>query len=711
MKPDLSKLSIASERVKKLREYYLKNSPMVVNRELVPWKCSHSLYLYTEGWLNCAYAQTVKLRRAEAERYMLERTKPVIIPGELIVGQPDFSPFTDEETEKFKHYCDLSYHAIPPARGRADHMALDYPKLLNLGVEGLITELKTARDQLDIRDGTTAEKYEFFQSCIIELEGVITLAENYAAEARRLSESADESEKQELLELATVLDRVPAKPARTFREALQSIQLFLYSLYGIYSAGRPDQYLLSYYRRDIESGILDEESAQELIDCFCLQYMNNMSAWAAAGFMIGGRDPEGKAVENELTWHFLIAIAHTHIPDPNVGFCVTKETSDEILEFVADILKSGHGNPQVWNNDAVTASMLKNGYEPHDANNFTHSTCAEITPIGCSGVSITSPYINMLKIFTDMFMSCPDDIGFEELFARYTKAFGDWCDNEMLNENLWQLERSRNGTDPARISSLVGDCIARGKSSDAGGAKYNFIEPNMLGMTNVIESFNVLSELVYEHKSVSLSEFKKALADNYEGHEELRSTIINRVEHFGSCAEKTNRLAKRVSDMVLETFERYKTFRGARVIPGAFSYRDHESNGRNTMASPDGRLAGMPLASGSDPVQGYDRLGPTMSLCSSAAWQPARFLGGTTLNIKLNKNTPSAAISELIRGFIKTDDAQMQFNIVSPDELIDAQQNPERHGDLIVRIGGYSDYFTRIPKSLQDDVISRSIGE
>ena len=129
------------------------------------------------------------------------------------------------------------------------------------------------------------------------------------------------------------------------------------------------------------------------------------------------------------------------------------------------------------------------------------------------------------------------------------------------------------------------------------------------------------------------------------------------------------------------------------------------------MASPDGRLAGMPLASGSDPVQGYDRLGPTMSLCSSAAWQPARFLGGTTLNIKLNKNTPSAAISALIRGFIKTDDAQMQFNIVSPDELIDAQHNPERHGDLIVRIGGYSDYFTRIPKSLQDDVISRSIGE
>ena len=119
MKPDLSKLSIASERVKKLRECYFNNSPMVVNRELVPWKCSHSLYLYTEGWLNRGYAPTVKLRRAEAERYMLERTKPVIIPGELIVGQPDFSPFTDEEAEKYKHIMLFRPRAAEPTTWRS----------------------------------------------------------------------------------------------------------------------------------------------------------------------------------------------------------------------------------------------------------------------------------------------------------------------------------------------------------------------------------------------------------------------------------------------------------------------------------------------------------------------------------------------------------------------------------------------------------------
>ena len=174
------------------------------------------------------------------------------------------------------------------------------------------------------------------------------------------------------------------------------------------------------------------------------------------------------------------------------------------------------------------------------------------------------------------------------------------------------------------------------------------------------------------------------------------------------CTKSTNELAKRVADMVLDTFRRHRTFRNARVIPGAFSYREHEINGKHTGASPDGRLDGTTLADGSNPVQGYDRSGPTMSVCSTSAWEPARFLGGTAINIKLNADTNVDTIVDIIRGFLKTGSAQTQFNIVDTEALLDAQRNPERYGDLIVRIGGYSDYFTRIPKSLQDDVISRS---
>ena len=232
MKPRIEELSTPSGRIKHLRKYYSENSQMVLNRDLAPWKCSHSLYLYIEGWMKNAGAPTMKLRRSEAERYMLERSKPVIIPGELIVGQPDFSDFTQDEAEKFSKYRELS-GAIPYTRGRADHMALDYEKLLSLGVEGLIEEQKAFRDALDLTDGRNVERYEFHQSCVIELEGVLTLQKNYADEARRMASLTDGAQRDELFALAKTLDHVPAKPARTLREALQSVHLFLYCLYGI----------------------------------------------------------------------------------------------------------------------------------------------------------------------------------------------------------------------------------------------------------------------------------------------------------------------------------------------------------------------------------------------------------------------------------------------------------------------------------------------
>ena len=310
-----------TQRITFLKDDYLNHSPMVLDRDLVPWKCHRSLYLYVEGWINSLHAPTVRLRRSMAEAYMLKNIRPVIRKGELIVGQPD-----------------MYSRVIPVLKGRTDHMALDYEKLLEKGVEGVIEEIRSKRDSIDLHDGRQAERYEFYMCCLMELEGVLVLAEKYAAHALKLASAAEGEEKKEYLELAAVLSRVPAKPAKTFREALQSIHLFVYSLFGIYSVGRPDQYLYPYYERDIKSSVMTESQAQEFIDCFYLQYMNNMSAWAAASFMIGGRDKKGKAVENRLTWHFLTALEHTQTPDPNVGFCITSETSKEILEYVAKII-------------------------------------------------------------------------------------------------------------------------------------------------------------------------------------------------------------------------------------------------------------------------------------------------------------------------------------------------------------------------------------
>lgn len=701
-----------TERVKRLREYYLNNSPMSVNRDLYSWHYHRSLMLYQEGFdAACYSADTLRIRRSMAEKHLLENTKPIIIDGELITGQPDLRDFSEEEKARFERAEKLFYESAPPKRGRADHLAMDYQLLLDKGVLGILEILDEKLKGIDPYDGSMVEKYEYYYCCKTELLGLKAMCESYAEEARKMAEEAEDEKKVELLELYEVLKQVPLKPARTFREALQSIHTYTWSLYGLYSFGKPDLYLLPYYRRDIEKGIMTQEEAQELIDCFFLLSIPNMSAWASEGLMLGGRDKEGNLVENELSWHFLCAADHTRLPDPNVGFCVTKETDTELLETVARLIRSGAGQPSVWNCDAVTRSMLKNGYDSEAANMFTLSTCTEVTPIGSSGVSITSPYINILNILLDSLENCDDNSSFEDVFASFTEEFKTYANKVMLQENLWQIERGRNSTDPMRTSLLIHDCLGRGKSHDSGGAIYNTLEPNVLGMQNASESLNCIYRLVFLDKKITLSKLMAALKADFEGeYAPLRSYIVNKIPHFGNGEEISDKIQKRVADMVLDTFRGRTTVRGAKVIPGAFSYRDHIFHGKQTPASPDGRKAGMPLNDGSCPVQGYDLSGPTASLGSTTFWEPARFLGGTSVNVKLNSSVKEETIVSLIKGYLDTEGAQLQFNVVDAATLLDAQKNPDGYKNLLVRIGGYSDFFVRLPENLQNEVISRTEG-
>lgn len=702
----------ATERVQYLRNWYIDHAPMSVNRDLVCWKCHRSLYYYVEGWMAATDAETVRIRRAKAEAYMLEHLQPVIDKQELLVGQPDFTPFSAEEQEKYNMYQQMEWHGIPIKRGRADHLAPDFTLLLDKGVTGMLALVQEEMEKIDIADGAMTARWEYFHCCEIELKGLLTLSKRYADAAKDLAENAKTTEeKAEYTQLAETLSQVPAYPARTFREALQSVLLFKYSLFGIYSYGHMDRWLLPYYRRDIEAGILTPDTAQELIDCFFLMSVSNMSAWAAEGFMLGGRLADGTPVENELTWHFLTAIRHTHLPDPNVGFCVTEDTSPALMQYVSEILAEGHAQPQIWNSDAVTASMLKNGYDREAANDFTLSTCVEVTPVGKSGVSITSPYINLLAILLEAIREVPEDADFETIFTTFQEKFRIFAKRTMLTENLYQLERGRNCHDPIRVSLLVHDCIERGRSHDDGGAQYNFIEPNILGMANVIESLNVLQVIVFERKSATLDDLRQAMMANWEGYTVLHSEILSGMTHFGNDTPETNAIAKRVADMVLDAFAPITTVRGSRIIPGAFSYRDHIVHGKGTPASPDGRFAGDPLGSGSGPVQGMDISGPTASVLSAASWEPARFLGGTSVNVKLPANVAPETITALIQGYLTTKGAQLQFNVYNQAELLDAKLHPEKHKDLLVRIGGYSDFFVRLPADLQDEVISRSTNE
>lgn len=696
----------ATKRVEHLREYYLKEEPRV--RRLIGDNRKHrARFLYLEGWENLKEtAPTLKLRKSMAESYMLKNTKPHITKGELIVGQPDLREFEPEEQAKYDQYM-YAYKFVPENWGRKDHLALDYQLLLDKGVQGMLEIVEQKLENLDSANGTNAETYEFFLCAKIELEGLIALCENYRDYVFELYQNATE-EKAELLELYETLKQVPLHPAKTFRQALQSIQLFTFNLYGLYSFGKPDLYLLPYYRNDIENGTLTIQKAQELIDCFFLQSVFNVPGWAAEGLMLGGYDSKGNPVENELTFHFLKAIEHTRLPDPNVGFCVTEHTSEELLNFASSLLAKGYTQPQIWNTDAVIESMTNNGFAIEDARLFTLSTCVEVTPIGCSGINVTSPMINVLKIFLEAFHECDDSTSFDGIFEKFKTKFKNHCREQIALENLYFLEQSRNCTDPVRCSLLIHDCIEKGLSHDSGGARYNQLEPDLFGVQNVGECLNVIKKIVFTQKKITVSQFKTALKNNYQGHEELLAYIRNKIAHFGTGDQEANQIMKQVTDLMLESFKDYTTVRGSNIIPGIFSYLYHLPHGKETAASPDGRKDGDPLNDGCNPVQGYDSNGPTASLLSTASWEPARFLGGTSVNVKLSADTKPETISALIKAYLKTKGAMLQFNVVDTATLKEAQSNPEKHGNLLVRIGGYSDFFTKLTPSHQNEIISRT---
>ncbi len=674
-----------TERVEKLREAY-QHCPMMVHR-LSYAKERRQWLLFRRGWEEHPETDNMILRRAYADAYVVAHMEPVITEGELLVGQPDFSPLTPEEEAEMRR--PLS-RPIPDVPGRTDHMSLDFEKLIRLGVNGMIAEIQAKPD---------ADTNPFYLGAVAELQALLTLAERYSQAARERG----------MTDVADTLTHVPANPARTFREALQSIHFYSFSLWGLYQAGRVDRYLYPYYRHDIEAGILTVEEAQELIDCFCLLYSTYITACSSVGFMIGGRDRAGNAVENELTWLFLNSIPHTRTADPSIGLCVTEETSPELMTEACRIIGEGCTHPAFYGDKLITESLLTHGHPIEDARDYIHCCCVEITAAAKSAIWTVSPYHNVLKLLLEVLRESEEAENLDAILAQYAVRLRKMVKDGNDQENRWQAYRAENGGEPLRVSCLIDDCIARGKSVNEGGAVYNQIQPDFLGIFNVVDSLAAVETLVFREKSLTLAELNRILADNFAGAEALRERINTSLPHFGNNEPLTNRLARQITEMIAESCEPLTTFRGSVVNPAAFSYNEHIRHGGETGASPDGRLAGEPLCDGTNPVQGHDTEGPTSMLLSTLAWNHAPFLGGIAVNLELAESQAKpAVIRSLVDSYIAGGGMEIQINVVDKAVLEDAKRHPDKHRNLVVRIGGYSDYFTRLSPALQDEIIARN---
>ncbi|NLG24196.1 MAG: hypothetical protein GX558_02495 [Clostridiales bacterium] len=668
-------------------------------------------YLFARGWLEH------RAQHITARRYTLARARvyagqtPTIGDGELIVGRPNHDvALTDEQAA----FLALAEGMLPGRAGQDSHMAIDYEKLLALGTDGVRRQILDYQSALDeAADPRDIAKWVFYGDCLTMLEAVEGLAARYADHAEAMAAAAEPGRAAELTAIAANLRIVPKYPARTFWQALQSVHFVTFGLQGLYQMGRPDQYLLPYYRRDVESGALTPEFAQELIDCFCLLYNEYTAKGLAVGLMVGGRYPDGTDVDNELTEMFLQSIFDVRLSYPGVGLCVTPRTSDRLLRLACRALAEGHSHPALFNDEVIAAGLMRYGLPFDEAVSYIHSTCVEITPIKRSAVWVASPYYNLMEPLLDLLNDGAADgaANLEELIGLYQAALSEVVREGVRKQNELQMERDGWYTHPL-VSCFVDDCLARGRDLDHGGAKYHFIESSFVGMANLVDSLLAIDQMVFSERKLTMAQFAGVLRRDFDGDEPLRQYILNKCPQYGNDDARADALFGRMAGWVADELEKYRTWRGSRFIPSMFCWVMHAELGKRTQATPDGRKAGFPLGDGSGPAQGRERNGPTASVLSSTSWPHERFIGGIAVNMKFSKALMSGeAIDKmvaLVRAFMARGGFELQINAVDRQKLLEAQKNPDQYRDLVVRIGGYSDYFTNLSPEMQREVLLRT---
>ena len=655
-------------------------------------------------------------RYADAFYYAFSELTPAISEGELIVGESAGALVGEALSEWESTYRELAQKRSTLAGGgQGSHMAIDYELLLAVGVRGIIERIDGYLAQPDC-SSEQAEFYEAARTCLL---GVLCHAQRYAAYAEALArEEADAARREELLGIAAVCGRVPAEPAADFYEAVQSVHFITYCLsfnpfrlgFQQFQLGHPDRYLYPYYKRDIEAGVLTAERAQLLLDCLGIQINMRVPGGLSSGYMVGGRDEDGRTVANELTEMLMQVVDDIRLVYPAVGLCYTEDMPASLLEKACELLSHGRSHPAIFNDEVIAKGLRCYGVPEDEARSYIHSTCVEITPVASSNVWVASPYTNMAELLLNTMVREYDS--FEAHLAALLAGLDKSIEGNFRYHNGLRQHRAVHSMNPF-LSCFVNDCLARGQDIERGGARYNWIMPSFVGMANLVDSVYVLKRLVYDERRYTVPELKAILDSNFEGQEALRLHLLNDFPKYGNDMDEVDGYFAFFTEHIIAECKKYTgLFTSGLLIPSVFCWVMHERFGTQTGATPDGRPAGFPLGDGSGPCQGREMKGPTASLLSSTKWAHHELIGGVAVNMKFSKSSLGrdslAVMQGLIRAYMRRGGFELQINVTDRELLERARLSPEEYRDLVVRIGGYSDYFTRLSTEMQQEVILRT---
>ncbi len=626
------------------------------------------------------------------------------------------------------------------------HTVLD-DKIYRRGFLDFKEQIERSLQSLDyLNDPQAYAKQEQLKAMRICAEALIRFAERHAELARELARrEVDPRRKGELERIAEVCARVPAHAPRDFWEALQyywfvhlgvTIEL---NPWDAFNPGHLDQHLYPFYREGVEAGTLTRERAEELLQCLWIKF-NNQPAPPKVGVTAaesstytdfaqintGGVRPDGSDAVNEVTYLILDVIEEMRLLQPSSSIQVSKKSPDRFIKRGARIIRTGFGQPSVFNTDLIVQELVRQGKSVSDARSGGSSGCVEVGAFGKENYNLTG-YFNMPKVLEVALNNGVDPrtgrrIGpetgdpiqfetFEELFEAYRRQLHHFVNIKVRGNNV--VERLYAAYMPAPfLSLLIDDCIATGKDYHDGGARYNTTYIQGVGVGTMADALTAIKYHVFDERTLTMEALLGALGADFDGHERLRQMLLNKTPKYGNDDDYADDVMVAVFDAYFDAVDGRRNTKGGTYHINLLPTTVHVYFGSVIGATPDGRSAGAPLSEGISPVQGADRRGPTAVAKSVAKMDHVR-TGGTLLNQKftpqvLKDDDGMDKLVQLIRTFFRLDGHHVQFNVVDVATLRAAQEHPEQYRDLIVRVAGYSDYFCDLSKALQDEIISRT---
>lgn len=626
------------------------------------------------------------------------------------------------------------------------HTALGI-KMFRTGLLDLKEEIAESLAKTDlVNDPEGVDKRDELRAMDIVCDAMIRYAERYAERLEELAaEEKDPVRKKELEKMAAICRRVPAHAPTTVHEALQHYWFIHLGVvtelnpWDSFNPGRLDQSLYPLYKKQLEEGTVTQEEVYEMLQSFWVKFNNHPSPPKVGVtaeesntytdfclINVGGVKEDGSDGVNEMSYILLDVIREMRLLQPSSMIQVSKKNPDRFIRAAVEIIKTGFGQPSVFNTDALVQEMLRAGKDVRDARNGGCSGCVETGAFGTEAYILTG-YFNLPKILeltlNDGFDkrtgkqiglktgTATDYRTYEELFAAYKAQVQHFMRIKLTGNNI--IERIFMKYMPVPfLSVLIEDCIRNGKDYMCGGARYNSSYVQGVGLGSITDMLTALRYHVYDKKTIAMETMEKALANDFKGFEELQYQLVYHTPKYGNDDDYADEQEVQVFDMYYDVLSGHKSPRGADYRVNMLPTTCHVYFGKVTGATPDGRNAWKVLSEGISPVQGADTNGPTAVIRSAAKIDHIK-TGGTLLNQKF---TPSLLSTEegcnnlvhLIRAYFRMDGHHIQFNVVDADTLRKAQKHPEDYRDLIVRVAGYSDYFNDLGEDLQNEIICRT---